>query len=74
MTEETIRAMWEVLTDERYGITQQIERTVHQALCGAVSEKEKGEGGGGSGSTAPQAAGGQPAAPRNLGAQAGGAR
>lgn len=55
MLEEATAAMWEVVTQEQFGITQQVETAVHQALC-RTSEQGQGQGQGQAAGGATQAA------------------
>lgn len=38
MMEEATKAMWEVLSNDRYGVRQEIEAVVHETLCKAFED------------------------------------
>jgi hypothetical protein len=41
MLEEATKAMWEVITDDGFGISPQIEATVQETLCKMWEERQQ---------------------------------
>ena len=41
MLEEATKAMWEVLTDEQYGVSTEIDGAVQETLCKVWEERQQ---------------------------------